>query len=62
MFQPSAVVARQRAVKHVSVDMLDSPTALDGRGNKELNASTTEREMFSIGAARCYIGKTQPKY
>jgi hypothetical protein len=59
MFQPSAVVARQWKLKHVSVDMLDSPAVLDGHGNQEWNNSTIRWEMLSIGAAKCYIGKTQ---
>jgi hypothetical protein len=56
MLQPGAAVARQRKVKHVSVDKLDSPTVLDGSGNQEWNATTMGRAMLSIGAAGCYIG------
>jgi hypothetical protein len=37
IFRLSAVVAKQREMKHISMDTLDTPTVLDGCGNQEWN-------------------------
>jgi hypothetical protein len=36
MLRPSAIVAKQREVKHISVDRLHSPTELDGPNRKKM--------------------------
>jgi hypothetical protein len=61
MFWLNAIIARQRELKHVSMDTLDSPTVLDGHGNKEWDSTTIGWMVLSIEADRCYKVKTLPE-
>jgi hypothetical protein len=62
MFRWNALVAMQREVKHLSVDMLGPSTALPIVGGATVAwQPTVGRTGLPSGAARCYIRKARPK-
>jgi hypothetical protein len=60
MFWQSAMVGRQREVKHVFMNVLGSPTVLGTVGEATVAwQPTLGWEVLSFGPAGCYIGRTQ---